>query len=345
MRLSRSRAIALGASALVGTPRRSRAATAQVKVAIAGTFAEAPLYIAEAKGYYREQDLAIEYIPIASGAQMVAPLGTDQIDIGAGAPSAGLYNAIGRGIGIRIVADRSQNSPGYGFTTLLVRKQLVDEGRVRTLKDLKGLRVAEVAKGTVSFCTLVAALKAGGLTYQDVQEIFLNFPDQFVAFQNGAIDAAITVEPIVTKAVAAGIAVRFGSVDRLYPHQEIGTILYSAQFIRERRELGQRFMVAYIKAVRDYYAALKDGHLTGPGAGEVLDTLIKYTDIKDRALYQAVTPSWIDPNARVNLPSLQRDFQTFKEANMIIGRVTLEDAVDQSVVEGALKVAGLYKRR
>ena len=63
---------------------------------------------------------------------MVAPLGTGQLDAGAGSASAGLYNAVARGIKIKIVADKASSAPGYGATKILVRK---DRGRQRTLQD------------------------------------------------------------------------------------------------------------------------------------------------------------------------------------------------------------------
>jgi NitT/TauT family transport system substrate-binding protein len=38
---------------------------------------------------------------------MIAPLGTGELDVGGGTVSAGFYNAVGRGIGMKIVADQA----------------------------------------------------------------------------------------------------------------------------------------------------------------------------------------------------------------------------------------------
>ena len=46
-----------------------------------------------------------------------------------------------RGIRIKIVADKASSSPGYGATKILVRKDLVESGRYREPKDLKGKRI------------------------------------------------------------------------------------------------------------------------------------------------------------------------------------------------------------
>ena len=83
----------------------------------------------------------------ASAAKMIVPLGTGELDVGGGTVSAGLYNAVERGIRIRIVADKGSVRDGYEFSTLLVRKDLVDSGQFKTLADLKGMTIATASQG------------------------------------------------------------------------------------------------------------------------------------------------------------------------------------------------------
>ena len=51
-----------------------------------------------------------------TAADMIAPLGTGQMDVGAGAPGVGLAQAIMRGIDIKIVADQATLIPGHRYT-------------------------------------------------------------------------------------------------------------------------------------------------------------------------------------------------------------------------------------
>ena len=55
-----------------------------------------------------------------------------------------------------------------------------------------------------------------------------------------------------------------------------------------KTDAAKRFMVAYLKGVRDYNDALKEGHLAGPNADEVVAVLTEYTPIKDAAIYRAI---------------------------------------------------------
>src|SRR5258708_26888609 len=83
-----------------------------VTVGAASTTSDAPIYIADKKGYFREEGLEAKVTNFRSAADMVAPLGIGQLDAGAGSASAGLYNAMLQGIKIKIVADKASSAPG-----------------------------------------------------------------------------------------------------------------------------------------------------------------------------------------------------------------------------------------
>ncbi|MDQ6618982.1 MAG: ABC transporter substrate-binding protein, partial [Pseudomonadota bacterium] len=316
-----------------------------IRVGIAQASSDVGLYLAEKKGYFKAENLNVTFIPFDSGARMVAPLGAGQLDVGAGSAAAGFYNAVARGIPIKIVADKGSTPPGYGFQPLLVRKDLVDSGRFKSLKDLKGMKIAGSAPGSASTSTLNEALKKAGLKYSDVERVFLGFPQHVVALQNKAVDAAMTTEPSATKAVQSGAAVRVMGDDEIYPNHQLAVILYGGNFIKEQPDAGRRFMRAYLRAVRDYNDALSGGHLAGPNADEVIAALTEYTPIKDAALYRAITPQGCNPDGHVHIPSLRNDLEFFKQEGLIQGNVTMEQALDSSFVDAALKDLGPYKRK
>jgi NitT/TauT family transport system substrate-binding protein len=102
-------------------------------------------------------------------------------------------------------------------------------------------------------------------------------------------------------------------------------------------------MIAYIKALRVYNDALKDGGFKGPAAKEVVDILIKETKIKDPQLYAKMVPNGLHPDGKVNMASLEKDHQFFKEQGFLEGKSTVTQIVDNSFADNALKVLGPYK--
>lgn len=314
-----------------------------VRVGVTSSSSDAGFYIADKMGYFRKEGLTVELIPFDSAAKMVAPLGNGQLDVGGGAPSAGFYNALKRGLDIKIVADKASTPPGYNYQPLLVRKDLVDSGRFKSFKDLKGMKIAGSAPGSGSNSALNEALKKGGLKYSDVERVFMSFPQHVLALQNKAVDAAVTTEPSATQAVQSGAAVRAEGSDTMYPYQQVAVVLYGGEFMKNHADAAKRFMRAYILALRDYNDALKDGKLAGPNAEQVIKVLTEYTNVKDAAVYRMITPQGANPNGGVDEPSLKNDLQFFKDQKEVPPDVTVEQGLDNSYVAAALKELGPYK--
>src|SRR5215213_9783401 len=104
----------------------------------------------------------------------------------------------------------------------------------------------------------------------------------------------------------------------------------------KRSDAATRFMRAYIRAVRFYNGALQNGKLQGPNAEEVMQILSEATPIKSREIYQAITPTGMNPDGRVNKESLAYDLAFYAEQGLINGKVDLHQLIDMSFVESAL---------
>ncbi len=155
------------------------AASAQAQELTIGTIgaaSDAPLFIADAKGYFAEQGLKVKFVRFDSAAKMIPSLSSGEVDVGSGATSAGLYNAVARGIGIKIVADKARNTKNYSFEDIMVRSDLLDSGKVKSLKDFKGLKVAISAKGNSEDALINYALTKVGLSIKDIDPVYLGFP-------------------------------------------------------------------------------------------------------------------------------------------------------------------------
>ncbi len=334
------------ATAALATMIATSAAVAQTKVRVGNvnTVSDVGIYIADQKGFFKEEGLDIEFIPFKTAAQMIAPLGAGQLDVGGGTVSAGLYNAVGRKIGIRIVADKGSSRKGYLFSRILVRKDLVDSGRFKAFADLKGMKVAIAGAGTGNAATLYQALTKSGLPSSAVSTIDLGFPDHLIAFRNKAIDAGVSNEPTATQAEREGVATTAPGMDDLFPNHQTAVLIYSDAFAKQNRDAALKFMRAYIRGVRFYNDALKDGRIAGPNADEIIDTLVERTDVKDAALQRAMRPAADNPDGGVDEASLATDLAFFKELNLVQpATVEVKDVVDNSFVDEVVKALGPYK--
>jgi NitT/TauT family transport system substrate-binding protein len=314
-----------------------------ITVGVTSSTSDAPIFIADKKGYFRDEGLEVKVVNFRSAADMVAPLGAGQIEAGAGSASAGLYNAVARGIKIKMVADKASSPPGYGATKILVRKDHVESGRYRELKDLKGMKFAMNAPGVSNTSTLNTLLKSAGLKYSDVETVDMPLPDHVAALKNKSVDASASVEPGPALAVRNGDAVVIKSDDEVMPNHQIAVLLYAEDFAAKQPAAARAFMRAYIRAVRFYNGALENGRLDGPNSDEVVAILAEATPIKSREIYKLITPTGMHPDGRLNKESLAYDLAFYVEQGLVKGTVNLDDAVDGSFVEAALKELGPYR--
>ncbi len=295
-----------------------------VKVDDRNAISNAGIYIAIEKGYFKEAGIRNELITFASAAKTLPALTAGELDVSAGAPSAGLFNAIAQGAPFRIVADKGQARAGTAYSLLMVRKDLVDSGQVKTLRDLKGRKVAVFAKGITQDYMLGKMAEEMGLSIRDFDLTYLGAPNQLTAFETKAIDAAVTVEPWGANFAERGLAVRFLTPDQfrsLSPYQ-VAVIIYSGKFIKERRPVAQRWLDAYLKGAHVYIEK-------GPHDPEVLTILEKFTKVSAKAI-RAATPHHQARDGRPSLESLADQIAWFVANGFMPEKIPVDKALDLS---------------
>ena len=311
-----------------------------VPVGIAPTMTSSAMFIAKEKGYFKQEGINAILNPFRlSGAQMIPFLATGQIYVGGGTINAGMYNAIQSDIPIKLVSEKGSLHPGKGHLALIVRKDHVDSGRYKGIKDLKGMTLAITARGVSQQIITERYLKTVGLSLEDVRFTHMGYPDMNVALANGAIDATIQIEPFVASAVEKGIAVRVSGADEVYPEQQAAAIMYSPVFIKKYPELARRFMVAYVKGLRDY----NDAFFKNKNREAIIQILIKSTRVKNRKIYDSVVAVGLDPDGRLMMQSIRDDARWYYEQGYIKKLPDIDEIVDLSYVEYANKQLGEYQ--
>src|SRR5213083_2283455 len=233
MRMVRFGLYLVGVTLLLTGSAIGQAPATTLRVGLVASVSDAGFFVPMERGYFAEQGLAIEFVPFRSAADMIAPLGVGQLDIGGGAVSAGLFNAMARGVDLRIVADKGTIRAGQSYEALIIRRDLVESGRFKTLADLKGLRIGLAARGISPHIDLVMFAQKANLKPDDVEITIMAFPDMVPAMANKALDGALLIEPFRTQALEQQIGVFIESADKIYPDHQVAVVLYAPHMWRE----------------------------------------------------------------------------------------------------------------
>lgn len=309
---------------------------AVVKVGMKAVVSDAGILVGMAKGYYKDLGITIENVQFNSGQEMINQLAAGQLDVGAAVTAAGLFNAMGRDIPVKIVADKGINVPGKGYYRLVIRKDLVNE--IKDFKDLRGKKIAVVGTASLDEVYLVRCLQKGDLTLKDIDEqVIRSFPDMLVALGNKSIDAAMVIEPFVALGIAKDIIDPWKDPQEYDPEAQIAILVYGTGMTKNA-EVANRFMVAYVKSLRDY----NDAFFKGNNKKEMIDLLVKNSVLKDPALYEKMYPTGLNPDGYVRIKGVAADLDWYKANSLLQKDIKIEDAVDNKYVDFAVKTLGKY---
>ncbi len=233
-----------------GAADQSRAAPITLKVATPPNITNAPLYVADAEGYFAEQNITIEFVKIARTPDGLPPLLQGGVDVLVGTVSIGLLSAIAREDGVKIVGDRGYvDADTCVYSALIARKALVDNGELAGVAQLRGKRIAFNMGGFEQYF-VERVLAEGGLNLDDITVVDIPDAAEPQALKDGSIDLAYSSEPALTQVVETGDAVLWKTVQQTVPGFQFGVLVYGANLLQQNPDAGMRFMAAYLKAVQ-----------------------------------------------------------------------------------------------
>lgn len=228
-------------------------AQTEVSVAVVPCACFAPYFVAQAKGYFEAEGITINPIQVTSGQDAISLVATGQIDILFGAISAGFFNALSRGVEVRIVASMGGESlqGEAAAVPLLVRSDLVDTGEVKGLADLKGRKVGiGGGMGSISSYDLAVYMDTVGLGIGDVEAVNVPSTELLTALSNGSVDAGIASSPFSTRILAEGAGKTItGSIAKLLGRDLYKTaVIVGPDFFAKKPEAAQAVVDALYRA-------------------------------------------------------------------------------------------------
>ena len=286
-----------------------------------------PIFIAEEEGFFAEQQIQVEFLKMKEGAALQA-LALGNIDVWAGIFTVGSLNAMIRGADIRLVADKGHfaagGCPSFG---LIARKDLVKTGKLGDPQLLKG-RKYDVFLGSFEEYFLDEIFKQAVVKPEDVDKFNVPPPAQMDAFKKGRLDFAVTSEPWVTRYKRSGHGVLWTSVQQVIPDFNYAFMRFGPSLLKKNPEAGKRFMVAYLKGVRQYNQGKTERNLA---------IMSKHTHLDVDILKEACWPQ-VSKDGRINPQSLL-DFQDWAMAKGLQDRrMSVENMWEPAFVDYANQV-------
>jgi ABC-type nitrate/sulfonate/bicarbonate transport system substrate-binding protein len=279
----------------------SAADARKVRMAVA-TFSQSvlPMVVAQEKGYYREEDLDVEFILTTAAIANMALLGGN-VDFISSGPS--VVGAIARGAPLKFVF-LCFNRPMHWLYT---------RPEIKDVKGLKGKRIGVSAIGASTQFLIQEILKRHGLdSGRDVTIIGVGTTaNRFAALQNGTIDATNLTPPFNFRAQESGLRELVAFVKQDYLVEPAGAIVVRESLFQSDPLLMEKFITGTLKGllyIRQNRA----------GAIPILKQLMKTQEDVAAKIYDLVLPGLtadgtIDPELQKKVLEFVFKVQGIKE--------------------------------
>lgn len=336
LKMAKHKAAMATIAAVVMMFTTSLEAAEKVTVGVSPTTSTGGVFVALEKGFFKDEGLDVELQVFSSStAPMLPLLAKGDLDVGGGVLTASLFDTSAGGVGLWLVADKGSVQKDADYLKLMVRTDLVASGRYKTYSDLKGFKVGVPSLGgTSQEAAMALFLKKGGLRASDVEYVKAGYSDAAKLFQAKAIDAYIHLEPYVADLVKSKTAVVIEGLYAIHPEQQSAAIFYSPKFAEKRRDVGVKFMKAYIRGCRAYNAAFLSDRKAAEFR-ELVGILTKWTSIKDEAVYANMIPAGLRDDASLNMKSLKDDVDYYVSRKYLKAAPDFSKIVDLEFVEKA----------
>lgn len=236
-----------------GCSKRTEEGSALQVVRISGreaVISNAPLFIADEEGFFAREGIRLEFVALSTDlTQNIPALEQEKVDAIAAQLNVGFFNAIAKGARSRIVVDRGHVDPSScDFTGIVGRGSLFRSDDLPA-DELRGRRFAVNFAGASGYL-VDRYLSTKGMKMSDVS--FVTIPDnvQLQALQRGSIDALFATEPRLTPSLRGNRLIAPGS--KYTPGLQYGILVFGPSLLVTHRDLGQRFIHAYLRGVRQY---------------------------------------------------------------------------------------------
>lgn len=219
----------------------------KLKVALIPVLDTIPIFIAQQNGYFAEQGIAVETIPVKSAQERDVFIQTGQADgVLTDLSSVGLLNK--DAVRVKAVYTARRPFPEAPMFRILASPN----ADIKSPADLKGVPIGISSNTIIEYLT-DRILAGEGLKPEEIAKIEIGaITVRFEQLMNGNIKAAVLPDPLAQGAIAAGA--RLVVDDVKYANYSQSVLVFTADTLKAKPNTVRKFLVAWEKAVAEVNA-------------------------------------------------------------------------------------------
>ncbi len=218
-----------------------------LKIALIPVLDVIPVFIAQQNGYFAEQGIQVEGIPVKSAQERDVLIQTGQVDgMLTDLISTGLFNK--ESVKVKAVYTTRRSYPNAPVFRVLAGPKT----DIKSPTDLKGVPIG-VSQNTVIEYLTDRILEAEGLQRSDIAVVEVSaIPVRYEQLLNGNLKAATLPDPLAQAAITAGAKLVVD--DSKYASESQSVLSFRLETLKAKPNTVKKFLVAWEKAVKELNA-------------------------------------------------------------------------------------------
>lgn len=206
------------------------------------SLANAPVWIAEEKGFFKKHDIETESIIVGGGAtRSLSAVIAGDLQFGSTGGGA-VVSSVFSGSDIVMVAAGNNK----GIQRVMVRSDITSPAL------LKGKKIGVTALGSSGHLALLLMLRKWNLAPEDVQTLAVGAsPVMLISLQKGGLDGAVLQDPSFFMAEDTGFKT-LGDPVTLDIQYLQNVLVASRAYLKNRRDVASRFMRGYVEGAAHF---------------------------------------------------------------------------------------------
>ena len=304
-----------------------------LRLGLLHTLSPAPFYIAQERGYFRDQGIDLTFRFFDAAQPIAAAAVSGDIDVGVTALTGGFFNLAEKGT-LKVIGGALHEEPHYEGSAILASNAAFDGG-LTSLDKLPGHSFAITQYGSSFHYMIGRIAEAKGfdiktVTLRPVQQV----ANMVAAVTSGQVDATIAIASMAKPLEAAHQAHILAWAGDIVPYQ-ITAVFTTPGMIEAHADLLKRFAAAYQQGVADYREAFlrldAAGHpIVDATTDAVIPLLTKYVFTGDPAARQKILDGvgYYDKGGALDVKDVLAQVAWFRQQGLVKGDTDPNAMVD-----------------
>ncbi|MGC8781745.1 MAG: ABC transporter substrate-binding protein [Anaerolineae bacterium] len=219
----------------------------KLKVSLIPILDTIPVLVAQQNGYFAEQGITVEGIPVKSAQEQVALVQSGQVDgMLTDLITVGIFNK--QAPRVKAVYTARIPFPGAPMFRILAAAN----SNIKSPADLKGVPIG-ISQNTVIEYVTSYLLEGAGLKPEEIQIVEVSaIPVRFEQLMNGNLKAATLPDPMAQGAIAGGAVLIVDDIRQ--PERSQSVLAFRVEVLKAKPNTVRKFLIAWEKAVAEINA-------------------------------------------------------------------------------------------